>query len=125
MAYQTPSICPVCGQGLKVRSVGCDKCGTELSGRFSLCKYCALDEKNLRFIETFLRCRGSIKDAEKALGVSYPTVRNMLDQALSALGLTEEAAGASETASSDDILARVERGELTTAEAIELISKTK
>ena len=35
----------------------------------------------------FLRCRGSIKEVEKALGVSYPTVRNMMDAALEALGL--------------------------------------
>ena len=46
-----------------------------------------LEEKHRQFIEVFLRCGGSIKEVEKALGVSYPTVRNMMDAALEALGL--------------------------------------
>jgi hypothetical protein len=35
---------------------------------------------------TFLRCRGNIKDVERALGISYPTVRNRLEEVLARLG---------------------------------------
>ena len=47
-------------------------------GEFSPCRFCSLEERK-QFVETFLRCRGSIKEVEKALGVSYPTVKNMLE----------------------------------------------
>jgi hypothetical protein len=38
-----------------------------------------------QFIETFVLCRGIIRDVERALGISYPTVRARLDAAVSAL----------------------------------------
>lgn len=74
--YPAPTACPVCGAQMRVTHLKCDRCQTELTGNFAPCRFCALPEKDLRFIETFLRCRGSIKDVERALGVSYPTVRN-------------------------------------------------
>ncbi len=76
---------------LKIGGMHCAACGTNVSGEFSPCKFCMLDEKNLNFVETFLRCRGSIKEMEKVLGVSYPTVKNMMEAALGALGLNEKA----------------------------------
>ncbi len=85
-AYHAPNRCPVCGGAVEFTRLNCAACGTEMTGRFALCRFCELEEKHLRFVETFLRCRGSIKDAEKALGVSYPTVKGMLEAALKALG---------------------------------------
>jgi hypothetical protein len=72
---------------VELTRLNCGTCGTEITGQFSHCRFCALDEKRLHFIETFLRCRGSIKDVERALGVSYPMVKSMLDDALCAMGL--------------------------------------
>lgn len=88
MNYHAPSKCPVCGQVMEVTRLHCRHCETELTGNFAPCKFCMLEEKHRQFIEVFLRCRGSIKEVEKALGVSYPTVRNMMDAALAALGLS-------------------------------------
>ena len=90
MHYHAPSKCPVCGQTMEVTRLRCDHCSTELTGSFTPCRFCMLEEKHREFIEAFLRCRGSIKEVEKVLGVSYPTVRNMLDTALGALGLDEK-----------------------------------
>ena len=87
--YHAPAQCPVCGQTMEVTRLRCGHCGTELNGQFAPCRFCTLEEKHLQFVETFLRCRGSIKEVEKALGVSYPTVKNMLDAALTALNLDE------------------------------------
>ena len=87
MNYHAPSKCPVCGQTMEVTRLHCRHCETELTGNFAPCKFCMLEEKHRQFIEVFLRCRGSIKEVEKALGVSYPTVRNMMEAALEALGL--------------------------------------
>ena len=89
-AFHAPAQCPVCGETMMVTKLKCSHCGTELSGEFSPCRFCRLEERHLQFIETFLRCRGSIKEVERALGVSYPTVKNMLDAALTALGLDEK-----------------------------------
>ena len=97
MNYHAPSKCPVCGQTMEVTRLHCRHCETELTGNFAPCKFCMLEEKHRQFIEVFLRCRGSIKEVEKALGVSYPTVRNMMDAALEALGLGNGPAQAEQT----------------------------
>ena len=60
-----------------------------MRGHFSLPPYRALDAEQMRFLETFLRCRGVIRDMEAALGISYPTVRARLDALLSALGFAD------------------------------------
>lgn len=44
-----------------------------------------LPVEHQRFIETFVLCRGVIRDMERELGVSYPTVRARLDAAVLAL----------------------------------------
>lgn len=85
--YHAPAKCPVCGHNMQVTRLHCVNCNTELTGEFIPCRFCNLEDKHLQFVETFLRCRGSIKEMEKVLGVSYPTVRNMMDAALSALSL--------------------------------------
>ncbi len=124
--YHAPSKCPVCGQMMEVTRLQCTRCGSELTGRFSPCRFCALEEKHLQFIETFLRCRGSIKEVEKELGVSYPTVKNMLEAALSALHLD----GARETESrrkeeKADVLSRLSKGELTVEQAVEELNQLR
>lgn len=89
--YHAPSNCPVCGETMEIVKLKCKKCSSELSGSFAPCRFCMLEEKHMQFVEAFLRCRGSIKEMEKMLGVSYPTVKNMMDAALTALGFDEKA----------------------------------
>lgn len=125
--YHAPAQCPVCGGKMQVTGLKCGSCGTEIHGSFAPCRFCTLEEKHLQFVEVFLRCRGSIKEVEKALGVSYPTVKNMLDAALSALELdekpelrrlrTEEERG--------EILARLSSGELDVNAALEALNQLK
>jgi len=118
MEYNAPTVCPVCGEAMQVTRLQCKQCGSELSGRFNVCRFCALPEKDLRFIETFLRCRGSIKDVERELGVSYPTVRNMLDNALRALGFEESAPSRQTEAGRREVLDLLEAGEIDAGEAV-------
>lgn len=117
MAYQAPTVCPVCGDSLQVTRLHCPRCETELSGAFAPCRFCALPEKELRFIEVFLRCRGSIKDVERTLGISYPTVRNMLDSALRRLGLADEPAPDERETARRETIDLLERGEIDAKEA--------
>jgi len=44
-----------------------------------------LDSDQLDFLLTFVRCRGVIRDIEAIMGVSYPTVRNRIDQLVDAV----------------------------------------
>jgi len=89
MTQQLPTKCPLCSGGLEITETTCQECGIQIRGHFSLAPYRALDAEQMRFLETFLRCRGVIRDMEAALGISYPTVRARLDALLSALGFAD------------------------------------
>ena len=125
--FHAPAQCPVCGADMVVTKLRCSHCGTELSGEFAPCRFCRLEDRPLRFVETFLRCRGSIKEVERALGVSYPTVKNMLDAALTALGLDEkpEQRVLREKEERSEILQRLSDGEIDVDTAIEALNQLK
>ena len=125
--FHAPAQCPVCGADMVVTKLRCSHCGTELSGEFAPCRFCRLEDRHLRFVETFLRCRGSIKEVERALGVSYPTVKNMLDAALTALGLDEkpEQRALREKEERSEILQRLSDGEIDVDTAIEALNHLK
>ena len=79
----------------------------------------------MKFLELFLRCRGNLRDVERSLGLSYPTVRARLDVLLSGLGYTEESAEGSETAEDTDrrreVLNALNAGDMTAEEAIQVL----
>ncbi len=74
-----PCKCPSCRSQLKVRSLNCEKCGTEVSGSYELPLLSRLDEDDRRFILEFVRASGSLKEMARQMELSYPTVRNILD----------------------------------------------
>jgi len=79
--------CPSCHKPLQVTELTCDNCNLRLRGRFQRgCRFCALDSDHRHLLDVFLSCRGVIRDMEKALGLSYPTVRGRVDGLLTALG---------------------------------------
>lgn len=126
MEYHAPADCPVCGRNLDITRLRCRHCQTELNGQFTPCHFCRLPEKQLQFVETFLRCRGSIKEVEKALGISYPTVRNMLEAALTALGLEDKGqAPEPHSEEKEDILNRLAQGEIDVEAAVTALSGLK
>lgn len=122
MDYTPPAKCSVCGGELEVTRLSCPKCGSEITGRFSSCRYCSLDDRLRIFLETFLKSRGNIKEVERSLSLSYPTVKNILDELLSALFPEECASGGP---SSMEILDRLEKGEITAAEAAQLLKDNR
>jgi len=124
MAYTPPSKCSVCGEELNVTRLSCPSCKTEITGTFSPCRYCALNDKQKLFLETFLKSRGSIKDVEKSLSISYPTVKGLLEELLTAL-FPEENQRGEEQLSSTEILDMLESSEITAAQAASMLSKNK
>lgn len=82
--------CPVCDSMLGISELACVRCRTTIHGAFDPCRFCRLSAEHLAFIELFLRCEGNLSRVEKELNLSYPTVRNRLGAALTALGLSGE-----------------------------------
>jgi len=79
MKHEVIGTCPVCGNDLTVTKLSCGVCHTEISGDFALSKFSALNKDDLNFIETFIKVSGNIREMEKSLGISYPTVKKNLD----------------------------------------------
>jgi hypothetical protein len=84
--WPVPANCPVCGGTYVVTQLQCEGCSSRLEGRFGTGRLSSLNGEQTAFVEVFLSCRGNIKEVEKALGISYPTVRARLDDALEAMG---------------------------------------
>ena len=89
--------CPICSSQLSVVRLECGSCGTRLEGSFSLGRFQSLSPEQLDFLEVFIRARGSFKDVERELGISYPTVRSRLDAVIRGLGFQSEVVPARET----------------------------
>lgn len=117
--------CPVCDTGLKVTELTCPACETRLKGEFPPPPLARLPREHQAFVETFLRCRGVIRDVERVLGISYPTVRARLDAAVSALEtlVVEDSVPDSQIQRRRAILNQVEDGTLTAAEAVQLLAQ--
>lgn len=122
MAYPAIGRCPICSEALQVASLYCGSCDTTISGRFELGKFHTLTSAQLAFAEVFIRCEGKITRVESELGLSYPTVRGRLNELIRALGypLREEPRLAPEERRA--ILNRLEAGEISPEEAIDLLT---
>jgi hypothetical protein len=93
--------------------------GIALRGEFELPPLARLRYEDQVFVSEFVRGHGSIKDMEKAFGVSYPTVKNRLNRIIDQLQLVEV-----DTAPArDDTLDLLERGEITADEAAERLRR--
>jgi len=116
------SRCPVCDNQLKVTRLKCESCNTVIENDFALSRFDYLTDEELHFTETFIRCRGNIKEVEKELGISYPTVRAKLDGIIKALGFEEEKTCQDEEAlRREKILRELEAGNITAAQALEML----
>jgi hypothetical protein len=120
MAYRLISKCPICSDNLKVVKLKCNKCSTVIENEFELSKFEYLGEDHLNFMEVFLKCRGNIKDVEKELGISYPTVRAKLDEVISALGYTLVKKPTPDNKETLDLL---EKGEISVDQAIKMMKE--
>lgn len=119
MAHEVISTCPVCQHDLEVTRLRCRECGTTLEGEFTVGRFARLDRDQMRILESFLRSRGNLRDMERDLGLSYPTVRNRVDTLVRALGLggSSDEAGTDVAAERRAILARLARREIGADEA--------
>ena len=80
-----PNQCPACDSRLAISQLSCTVCDTRLSGHFPLPALLRLNSDDQSFIIAFVLASGSLKAMASQLGVSYPTVRNRLDDIIQAL----------------------------------------
>ena len=80
-----PKNCPSCDGVLRVQTMHCVACGTKIEGDFKLPELMRLSEENQRFVLEFVKSSGSLKEMAQKLGLSYPTVRNRLDEVIAQL----------------------------------------
>ncbi|MDI6740708.1 MAG: DUF2089 domain-containing protein, partial [Candidatus Edwardsbacteria bacterium] len=118
MPKQTPSACPSCGSALVISELKCAGCDTVVRGEFFITPLGNLSEEQLGFVKTFVLSRGNISEVESRLGISYPTVRAKLDEAIAAISGSE-----GKKMSKAEILDALESGKLTASEAIGLLRR--
>jgi hypothetical protein len=128
MVYPVIGRCPICHGELGVTRLHCMSCGTTVEGSFSLGPLQRLSQDQIRFVEAFIRARGSLKDVGAELNMSYPTVNSRLNDILIALGYGDrvkvpepaDTAGLS-SERKREILNEVREGRLSAAEAEQLL----
>ena len=91
MVHDVIATCPVCTSELTITRLHCRSCGTALEGEFGVGRFGRLDREQMSLLESFLRSRGNLKEMERELGISYPTVRGRVDSLVRALGLSDGA----------------------------------
>jgi len=114
-----PNKCPSCGGKVIITELCCTDCETSVKGGFDLPSFAALPPEDEAFLRVFLAARGNIKEVERQLNLSYPTVKGRLDALLNRLGLGSLRAEAKNRRL--EIVARLEQGEITAREAIGLL----
>lgn len=127
--HAMPTHCPTCAHELVITRLECPSCGTDIGGAYQLDRLAHLPEPHASLIELFLRTRGNMKEMERDLGLSYPTVRARLEEALNAAGLerpearrtTDDARRRART----EILDQLERGEITAGDAATRLRQVK
>ncbi len=112
--------CPVCSEDLDVIKLGCSSCDTVVEGNFRLCKFCYLTKEQKDFAEIFIKNRGNIKEIEKDMKISYPTVKGKLENLVEALGYKREP---QINNYKKEVLKKLYDGEITADEAISLLSE--
>lgn len=121
LAYKIINKCPVCGSKLYITRLQCSSCKTVIENDFEMStKFEYLNTEQLTFIGAFLKNRGNIKDVEKELGISYPTVRAKLDEVLKALGYN---VASSPVVDKKKVVDMLDNGEITPDQAIKMLNE--
>lgn len=98
-----------------VTSIKMKETGILIQGEFELPPLARLSDEDQVFVAHFIRTHGSIKEMEQAFGVSYPTIKTRLNKIGGQLQFVEVAP----ISKRDEILSRLENGEISAKKAVE------
>lgn len=116
-----PIKCPSCAGKILATELCCDECETSIKGSFELPEFARLCGEESGFLKVFLSSRGNIKEVERCLGISYPTVKSRLEAILAKLGLGQPHGEARRRRL--EIVEKLERGEISARTAIKLLNE--
>lgn len=122
--HPIPSECPICGGDLSITRLECGECETKIEGRFISGPFAHLSNEQLSFVELFVKNEGKIKHVEAEMGLSYPTIRNRLNEIIKAMGydLGKEDEGITED-ERRQILEDLNQGKITSDEAAKMLKE--
>ena len=120
-----PQSCPSCSSPLVVTQLTCTSCGTGVVGKFELSPFFRLSPERLKFLESFVRNRGNVKEMERETGESYWAIRRQLDEVITEMGMEVPEPVDDLSTRRQEILARLSRGEINVQEATQLLSQLK
>jgi hypothetical protein len=114
--------CPVCGADLAVTKLYCVNCNTSIEGHFIAehTPFGHLTPEQMQFLLTFVRCEGKLNRMEEEMKLSYPTLRNRLNEIVRALGYEPGKEEVPQPLSADDrrqILEDLDQGKITWEQA--------
>ena len=109
--------CPCCQATMEIEKLRCTSCDVTVEGRIPIPRLARLSANDREFVELFVRSSGSLKAVADKLAVSYPTVRGRLDRVIASLENAEK----DEHGARNEILDRIERGDISVDEAIQLL----
>lgn len=113
--------CPICNDKLFVKTLKCVSCETEITGEFDLSPFDYLTPEQLSFALVFIKNQGNIKNIEKQLNISYPTVKKNLDDLCNALGFNSEVSVDDVKPSREVIRQKLRNGEISFEEAEKIL----
>lgn len=102
------------GRPVVVERVRLPDRGVAIEGSFELPELARLSPEDQVFVAAFVRSHGSIKEMEQVFGVSYPTIKARLNRISARLAFVETDPKPTRA----EILARLERGEISADEAV-------
>jgi len=131
--------CPACGGQLMITECKCPTCQLQMRGEFQLGQLSTLSDDELTFVKVFLSARGNLTEVERVLGISYPTIRNKLDEINNVLSRTNETTATSQKKQSvaletkltsaeetrKDILQQVADGRMSPTEAVQKLREVE
>lgn len=112
--------CPICKKELVIREYYCPACEVAFRGAFMHSWLAGLKPEQLEFVRLFITVQGNIREMEKRLGISYPTVKNRLAAVIRAISREEPSAE-----DFADIFSDLEQGFITVDEALNLIESRR
>lgn len=126
--FSLPTQCPVpgCKGRLKVTGLVCADCRAEIRGSFQPNEFALLPPEHLEFLRLYIKVRGNLKEVERILGLSYPTVRARFETLLKVLGYEhQDVPEPGPAPEKEAILAALEKGQIGAAEAAEQLRALK
>ena len=107
------------GAPITVERVRLVESETAIEGSFELPPLARLSAEDQVFVMAFVRSHGSIKEMERVFGISYPTVKNRLEQIAEQFEFVE----LNPLPSRSEVLQQLADGVINAEEAIRRLSK--